>query len=185
MAYCCPSDDGQAPTEDQVEEMENTEPQAADEEPQVQDGPEPGDEFTVTVDRTEKMTPFGAIVYSNPRPLTGVIPEIEKGTLVSETIIKPGDRILACNGASDFKEVMKKLDKDQILKIKLKRPKEYTVRINKGASLGLSLKYGTDEEYLFIDEIVEGTVAALNRKYEDRQVRVLDCIIKVNGIRDS
>merc|ERR1719433_1344062 len=136
------------------------------------------------------MKPFGVVIFSSPRSLAGVIPQVIQwrvmsGTLVSKTIIEAGDRIIACNGTSDFREVMNNIRVDQVLKLKVKRPKQYSVKVNKGAGLGLSLKYGAEDEYLFIDEIVDGSVAALNKKYEDRQVRVLDSIIRVNGVQES
>merc|ERR1712217_485011 len=78
---------------------------------------------------------------------------------------------------------------DQKFDLTLKRPKEYSLKIGKraglGKGLGLKLDYGNDYSQLFIDDIVEGAVAELNKKYEDREVRILDSIIEVNGIKGS
>merc|ERR1712217_27754 len=131
------------------------------------------------------MTPLGLAFYLTPSTLAGLIPVVTEGSLASELGIKAGDRIIACNGSRDFQQALTKGTTGQVFDLKLKRPKQYSIKVQKLEGLGLKLIHGNDESHLFIDEILPGAIAALNKKYEDREVRVLDSIIEVNGIRDS
>jgi len=146
--------------------------------------PAPGDEFSVDVDRGEELRPVGLVLYQGMKELAGVIVSVRDGPL-SKTPVRAGDRVLAVNGKDvEVAELHRQMTASRVLDLRLKRPKKYTVNVNKGDKLGLSLQFTGSEHFLMIQDILEGAIQDLNKRYTDREVRILDCIIGVNSLQE-
>lgn len=174
----------------EVEEIpKDEEPQATDAEEMPE--PQPGEEFKVTIDKTPAKLQFGISLYKNPPELSGVILFRKEDGLMAHKGIKVGDRILEVNGkrgSVSFEAMQNELMSNdvQIVHLTMKRPKMYTLNVAKGEKgLGLSLRRAKAEDFLMIEAIGAGAVQDLMSKYDDREVRIWDCIKKVNDVEDS
>lgn len=153
------------------------------------DSPEPGTEFTVDV-----VKPDGAgsdlgcqVFYAGAWVPLIILVTPKSGPLAGK--VERYDRIINVNGVTGDADVVAKAVKEATsLKMTLRKPKFYTIEINKiaGQRVGLEFVYPTklDEEFFVINGFTEGgIVEGLNGEYEDRAVRLYDCVVEVNGIR--
>merc|ERR1712032_1495132 len=101
------------------------------------------------------------------------------------------DRIMAVNGVTESTEaITKAIQEGTKLRITGRKPKSFAASVSKqsaGDGLGLNFVYADDsslaEEFFVIKDILDGQlIATLNKQYQDRAVRKLDCLMSVNGV---
>eukprot|EP00435_Cladocopium_sp_Y103_P066327 s1053_g28.t1 len=116
----------------------------------------------------------------------GLVSEYNK-LASSEEVIKRGDRIWRVNGKTgSADELLEMLATDKKLHLILRRCKEKEVYVEKkGKTLGIQLAVTEKASCLTVEKVNPGgLVATLNEKTsEDRQIRVHDKIVAVDGIQ--
>jgi hypothetical protein len=101
--------------------------------------------------------------------------------------VRRGDHIIAVNGVRGLSGILQRMRQADDLEIELHRPATYSIEVTKTAhGLGIDTRQDDNSGSLMVSHLVgKGAVKDWNDANEDKQVRVYDRIVKVNGFRGS
>lgn len=107
-------------------------------------------------------------------------------TTEPETQVRAGDFIVSVNGVTgDPQTLVKEMQKTGEMNIAVRRPFEFPVVVERqDNSLKFSLNYAPNSVALIITAIQDGPITAWNKLHPDRDVKVGDRIVAVNGTKD-
>merc|ERR1712137_608716 len=98
--------------------------------------------------------------------------------------VKVGDRLLSVNDSEDAEEMKNAFERVGPLKMVFQRNTSFTVTLKKdGERLGMELKRSRRTDELTVTEIGQGRCKEWNDCHADKQVKVRDVILAVNGFR--
>lgn len=148
-------------------------------------------EFTLVLDRYDPVLPLGAhFDASMPTELfvTNVMPHVDglvqHAERTSGTQLKAGDFIMSVNGVTGS-EMPKELQSARHLSLKVRRPMEFEVEIEKaGGTLGCSITYDAHTGMsLGVSNVLDGPIQRWNESGSGEKVQEGDRIVCVNGVR--
>lgn len=101
--------------------------------------------------------------------------------------MRPGDCIVSVNGTSgDIEEMLRCFQEVEVLHFEVRRPRHLILALpSDRGPLGLRVVFATSGATLLVTDILDGRIIAFNRSnvfgHEDREVRIGDRILRVNG----
>jgi len=141
--------------------------------------------FTINVSRAEG-TPLG-IEFDTADGYSVRLTEIDTRGAFAKLgggEVRSGDHIVAVNGVrGSASGILQKMRQAKELEIELHRPATYSIEITKSPDgLGIDTRQAQNSRSLMVSHMVgKGALKAWNDSNADKQVRVYDRIVKVNG----
>eukprot|EP00927_Polykrikos_kofoidii_P029390 TRINITY_DN2541_c0_g1_i1.p1 TRINITY_DN2541_c0_g1~~TRINITY_DN2541_c0_g1_i1.p1 ORF type:complete len:251 (-),score=54.57 TRINITY_DN2541_c0_g1_i1:87-737(-) len=157
-------------------------------EPPAEEQEHDDDKFVVEVENPSNSSGLDVVVSKSKTLLiafvaAGSVDDWNGSRASEEPRVREGDQIVEVNGVRDAEDMVTALA-DKTLRIHVKPRQEWEMVVEKGGEkLGVELNVRKERSSLLVNKIFQGPVTRWNDVNPHMQLRIMDQITEVNGVR--